>query len=523
VSAVIPDLICKGCGGLYVPGEEIHLCYGMHPEHPLEKCAPTLARFWESDAFYRLIVGPVGSGKSSVCVNEILRRGLEMPPCRDGIRRSRFAVVRNTYRELADTTKPTFDQWVPPAEGPAYSCVWNKNDFKATVRIGEDVHIEILFRALDKPGDVEKLRSMELSGAYVNEGKEVPKAAWDMLGNRVGRFPAREDLRTAENPEGTYWFGVWGDTQPPDTDHWMYRIFEEEKPRTTIKLDGLEIEVAYELFHQPSGLAPEAENIPFLQPGYYQRQLLGKDQDWIDVNIRSMYGFVREGKPVYPEYRDDRHCKPVRPDPMLPIVMGMDFGLTPAVVLAQRPPAIGQLQVFDELVSEDMGAVSFAQELKRKIQADYPGRPLRGWGDPAGEGRNQVDERTPFDVLGEVFKDEHGRPVFGPAPTNDVRRRLEGVKGGLMRLTFSGDPALVIDPKCKILRKGFIGGYCRARVKVAGEERYHDEPLKNRFSHVHDGLQYVCVGEGLDDRAIYGTKNRKVKVNIRVKRAVKGW
>jgi hypothetical protein len=33
----------------------------------------------------------------------------------------------------------------------------------------------------------------------------------------------------------------------------------------------------------------------------------------------------------------------------------------------------------------------------------------------------------------------------------------------------------------------------------------------------------VCVGEGLDDRAIYGTKNRKVKVNIRVKRAVKGW
>jgi hypothetical protein len=297
----------------------------------------------------------------------------------------------------------------------------------------------------------------------------------------------------------------------------MYRIFEEEKPRTTIKLDGLEIEVAYDLFHQPSGLSPEAENIPFLQPAYYQRQLIGKDEDWINVNIRSMYGFVREGRPVYPEYRDDRHCKPVVPNPALPILIGMDFGLTPAAVIAQRPPAIGQLQVLDELVSEDMGAVSFAQELLRKLHAEYPGRPVRGWGDPAGEGRVQTDERTPFHVVNEA-----GLPI-GPAPTNDVRRRLEAVKGGLMRLTFTGDPALVIDPKAKVLRKGFIGGYCRARVKVAGEERYHDEPAKNRFSHIHDGLQYVCVGEGLDDQAIYGTKNRKVKVNIRVKRAVKGW
>jgi hypothetical protein len=520
---LVQTLECKGCGEAYDPSSGIHLCYGMHPKHPLEVCAPTLARFMESDAFARFIVGPVGSGKSSVDINEIIRRGMETPPCRDGVRRSRFVIVRNTYGELADTTKKTFDQWVP---NPSAICEFNKNEFTATIKIhGEDgkVHIEVLFRALDRPDHVKKLLSMELTGAYINEAKEVPKAVFDMLCNRVGRFPSRADVTTKENPDGAYWFGVWLDTNPCDTDHWIYKLFERshvleqelDLPAEDGKA-GSKIVVRFELFKQPSGLSKEAENLPFLPIGYYQRQVVGKDEDWINVYVRSNWGFVREGKPVFAGYNDAFHCKPVTPNPALPILLGMDFGLTPAAVLGQRA-AGGSYQIFDELVSEDMGAVNFAQELRRKISAEYPNRPLRGWGDPAGEGRSQVDERTPFAVVQEA-----GLPVDA-APTNDVRRRLEAVSGLLKRLSMSGDPALVIDPRCKVLRKGFMGGYCRARVKVSGDERFHDEPVKNAFSHVHDALQYLAVGEGEDTRAIQGATQRKVKVRAKVRRAVKGF
>ena len=47
-----------------------------------------------------------------------------------------------------------------------------------------------------------------------------------------------------------------------------------------------------------------------------------------------------------------------------------------------------------------------------------------------------------------------------------------------------------------MLRKGFAGGYHYRRLKVAGDERYHDEPNKNEFSHVHDALQYALSGGG---------------------------
>jgi len=515
------ELDCKGCGESYDPATGIHLCYGMHPEHPLEECAPTLARFMESDADVRFVVGPVGGGKSSVCVNELVRRGCEVPPCKDGVRRSRFVVIRNTYGELADTTKKTFDQWVPT---PSAICTFNKNDFSAQVRLQTAegrVHVEILFRALDREDHVAKLLSMELTGAYVNEVREVPKAIVDMLTTRVGRFPARADLVTDDNPQGVCWSGVWADTNPADTDHWLYIMFEHGdvfEQEIEVPSTGEKILVRYELFKQPSGLSKEAENLPFLRPGYYQRLIVGKDEDWINVYARANWGFVREGKPVYPEYNDQAHCKKVTARADLPILIGMDFGLTPAAVLGQRAPGSGQIQIFAELVSEDMGAVSFAAELKRVMASKYPGRELRGWGDPAGEQRAQTDERTPYDVLAAA-----GLSAIGPAPTNDVRRRLEAVKGLLMRRTFTGDDAIVIDPSCKVLRKGFMGGYSRARVKVAGDERFHDQPSKNRFSHIHDALQYLLVGEGEDDRAIHGATQRKVKVRRKTIRAVKGW
>jgi hypothetical protein len=455
---------------------------------------PTVAAFLASGAFVRCIVGPVGSGKSSGCCIEILRRASEQARGTDGKRRTRFAVIRNSYRELEDTTRKTFEEWIPQSLGR-----WREADMTFELKY-LDVHAEILFRALDRPEDVRKLLSLELTGAYLNEAKEIPRAVFDMLTGRVGCYPSKMQ-------GGPTWFGIWMDTNPPDTDHWIYRLFEEARPE------------GHEVYRQPSGLAPDAENVENLPPGYYARMCAGKTADVIIVYVKGQYGFVKDGKPIYPEWQDTLHVADVKPERGFGVVLlGQDFGLTPAAVLAQRDPSDGQIQVFAELVSEDMGAVNFARELATKLKREHGGRYVRGWGDPAGEQRAQTDEKTPY----MIFR-EQGVPI-APAPTNDFTLRREAIGGLLQRLTLKGRPALVISPRCTTLRKGMAGGYCFKRVQVSGDDRYQDKPDKNRFSHVCEALQYLAVGEGEDRRAVRGVgSTEKVEPSRKVKRALHGW
>ena len=42
------------------------------------KAPPTVAKFMRSDAFFRAIVGPVGSGKSVGCVVEVGRQAMNL-------------------------------------------------------------------------------------------------------------------------------------------------------------------------------------------------------------------------------------------------------------------------------------------------------------------------------------------------------------------------------------------------------------------------------------------------------------
>jgi hypothetical protein len=224
---------------------------------------PTLTSFKQSEAFVRCIKGPVGSGKSSQCVKEILRRAAKQVPGPDGVRRSRFAVIRNTYRELKDTTRKTFEEWIPHEIGR-----WLEQDFTFRAKCALDtgpMETEILFRALDRPDDVKKLLSLELTGAYINEAREIPKHVLDVLETRVGRYPSRGN-------GGCTWSGIWMDTNPWHAQHWGAKLFRRQLP-------------GYELFEQPGGRSLEAENVENLPAGYYQRLCVGKDSEWIRVYV----------------------------------------------------------------------------------------------------------------------------------------------------------------------------------------------------------------------------------------------
>lgn len=414
-------------------------------------------------------MGPIGSGKSTACVMEILRRSAEQAPDNGGVRRSRWAVVRNTYPELKTTTIKTWHQWMPPEIGH-----WRDEGPPTHHVKTHDLDMEVMFVALDRPQDVRKLLSMELTGAWVNEAREIPKAVLDGLTGRVGRYPPVRD-------GGATWSGIIMDTNPPDSDHWWYRLAEEERP------DG------FAFFRQPSGLAPNAENIQFLPAGYYTRAALGKGEDWVKVYVRGEYGFVRDGKPVYPEFVDALHAVEIAPDKRFDLHVGIDFGLTPAAVFVQRTPT-GCARVVGELVTQDMGAMRFGELLHAELAGRYNGFTIGSiTGDPAGDIRAQTDETTPFDMLRACKVNAF------PALTNDFNMRREAVAQPLSRLV-DGKPGLVVSTGCRWLRKAMAGAYCYRRVQVSGQERYRDVPDKGEYSHVAEALQYAMLGTGEGNR-----------------------
>jgi hypothetical protein len=219
---------------------------------------PTLKRFALDDSLIRVVVGPVGSGKTSRCVKEIVRRAMRQRPWQ-GLRRSRYAVIRNTYSQLRDTTRKTFEQWVPSWMGQ-----WHEQSFTFHMRF-DDVDCEILFRALDRPEDVRKLLSLELTGAYLNELREIPERIVDVLETRIGRYPSRAQ-------GGPTWRGIWGDTNPWHGGHWGAKRFARGLP-------------GHVLYRQPSGRAPNAENLENLEEGYYARLCVGKSSEYIKVYV----------------------------------------------------------------------------------------------------------------------------------------------------------------------------------------------------------------------------------------------
>lgn len=431
---------------------------------------PTIKRFSQSRAFIRGLMGPFGSGKSSGCVIDLVKWAKRQPLV-NGKRRARFACIRNTYGQLADTTIKTFLHWLPDRVFGTF----NKGDHVFHLNQLDELEVEILFRALDRPEHVANLLSLELTGAWVNEAREIPWPVIKALKGRVDRYPPR-------NEGGCVDPGIIMDTNPPDDDSWWYRLFEEKA------VEG-EAAGAVEIFKQPSGRSPQAENLPNLSANYYANLAAGADPDFIRVYVDGLYGYVKDGKPVFPEFNDAMHSAEVEPIKGKPIQRGWDFGLTPACVLTQLLPD-GRWIVFEEICGEDVGIGTFADCVLELCAQRYAGHTFEDYGDPAGKQRSAMsadrDEQTCFAIL-------QGKGIRIEPGEQNLTSRLESIRKPLNTLR-GGKPQFQIHPRCQVLRKGFRGRYQYRRVKIAGAaERYHDEPEKNEYSHPHDALQYVAT------------------------------
>lgn len=443
--------------------------------------SPTGAEFGIDRSFVRLVMGPYGSGKSTMCVQFIVAATCAMPAWKNGRRAARWAVVRNTSGELISTTLQTWLAWfgdlgdISKRQKPILTYHHMFNDGKGIVEL------EIIFLALDRPDDVRKVKSLELTGVYLNELSELPQNALSHFKGRVnGRYPSRQ---FCADP---YWSGIIADTNPVETDHWIYRDFYESSVEN------------YRLFRQPHGLIkdidgnwqqnPNADNGNNLSADYYVKLAQGQTENFVKVFCLGDWGSVGSGKLVYPEYNDDLHSA----DGLSAIQgeaidLSFDFGLTPACLVTQMTPR-GRLVVLKEYCSEGMGIRTFAESVVLpSIARDFPYCKIGNTNvaDPSGNTRDAIlEELSCINELNEL-----GIKTIG-ARTNDPDPRIASVRFFLNTM-IDGKPAFILDRKnCPILRKGFIKDYYYQRLAVSGEERYKDKPFKNSSSHIHDCLQY---------------------------------
>lgn len=503
-----------------------------------------------SRAFASFIIGPVGSGKSVPSLQRILDLGQEQEPSQDGKRRSRFAVIRNTMPELRSTTAVTYQQIYP---SDAFGdIVWRSPATHMIHPRDSDLEIEVNLIALDKPKDVKKLLSLELTGAFVNEMREVPRSIITRLTERVGRYGVNERPST--------WSGIWGDTNPPDADHWLYSWHHKDTPE------------GYEFYQQPPGVLevrpigrngaeiidenfPQYHNIkltsaevlcwyrgkvrrvdcpieviraadrywivnpwmenlvalsrvdagsnPLGKRSYYGRALAGKTLEEIQSYLQGVYTFVTDGKRCVPNYNAQVHGfkdLPIMEDE--PVYIGADIGggtLQPSGLFFQRHPR-GPYLAHREVVCYEMGIDRFGQQLMETIAKYFPrhlekGLIGKGWGDPAGNKRDEIFERASFDYLRSKYNID-----LQPAPSQDIKMRIAAINNPCGRLE-DGKPGLMVNKShCPTFHKGLMGAWHFKRLQISGENRFHDTPSKNDESHICDGGGYGFLGAGEFDR-----------------------
>jgi hypothetical protein len=461
---------------------------------------PTVSKFCQSDAFGRIIAGPIGSGKTTGIIMELLRRSAEQGKADDGVRYTRFALLRQTLMQLKATVLKDCDQWL---QGLGQ---WKVSESTYHVRFN-DVVSEWVFLPLENAEDKARLLSMQLTGAFLSECIEMNIDILGHVQGRIGRYPSGQ--RGVPS-----WHGIIADTNMPvEMSPWwefMEKIRAGEVPN-------------WQVFLQPSGMDPPtfdkksglqtsgAENLNWLlqtaetrempvdsQPRlnrgrkYYEDIIStqGAESDYVKRYVHAQYGNDPSGAAVFAQsYKADFHTvENTLVIPGYPLYVGQDFGRNPWSLICQVDH-MGRLLVHEEVKAENIGLEKHVwQNLRpRLLQNRYQGLKIAMVGDPAGVAKGNVAEESCFDALKRL-----GFAAF-PAPTNDIEPRIRSVEALLGRQT-NGGPSLVISRAgCPKLCRALAGGYRYKRTKEGALRPTPDKNEPEGYSHIADCLQYVCL------------------------------
>lgn len=466
------------------------------------KAGPMGQSFLDSRKFIKGLMGPVGSGKSTVAIWDLFFRACNQAPF-NGVRRTKFILMRNTVGQLKATVKPLIDQWfVTLAGGTLGRWRLTENVFEMDFVLddGTRVFSEFCLMAADTPDDVRRLLSLEASAAWCEEAREIDPEVFSGLQGRVNRFPNRA-------AGGVTYPGVIFSTNPPPVGGFWHGLISGDD-------EGIDVFIQPPALLDDGSLNPEAENLENLAPEYYENLITGKTDDWIDVYLKNKYGAGDLGQPIYKStFKRTFH---VSKTPLMavmqsinPLIVGMDNGLQAAATIGQQDMR-GRVNILGECyVPQDvtMGVESFLDRLLvPKLRNEFP--QFRSENivfvlDPACFQRSQVDEKT----IAQAIMNRGYQVV--KASTNDPERRIDAVEQLLAR-QIDGGAAFLIDPGCTHIIDTLEWGH---RYKKTSNGLTSSNADKTHHSHQGDSIQYLALHYNVQaDGAFYNRRTQARKI-----------
>jgi hypothetical protein len=281
----------------------------------------------------------------------------------------------------------------------------------------------------------------------------------------------------------------------------------------------------WDVFIQPGGLTPDAENLEWLLQtpqtlalpkdhplrvaagrAYYERAARSNNENWVKRYVHAQFSPDPSGTAVYSgSFRHGFHtAETLDPIPGGTLYVGQDFGRDPWSVIMQMDFR-GRVLVLEEVRAEDVGLRTHIRSNLRPVlmQERYRGLPVVIVGDPSGIAKSQYDEINAFDVI----RQEQMSGM--PAGANDLDTRLRAVESYLLQQR-DGGPAMLIDrSRCPHLVQAMNGQYRYSKTNL---EISKPMPDKNRWSHVADAHQYGTM-------ATLGNTARSIARMIRGRRS----
>lgn len=442
----------------------------------------------------RFVAGPPGSGKSVGNAIELLAIAIRQEPTPEGIRPTKFGVIRSTYGELERTTLETLKAWLPAK--------YTKINHSKPIRVhtvlplpdGTTADIQFELIAIESAHDLGKLDSYEATAIWLNEMTGLPMELVGKAGERVGRYPPSNMWDDGKN-HCTY-YGVIGDYNYPPKDHWLVSYLHEgELPPETMLYE--QPPAIIEHVNQDTGevtytINPLAENLINLGNGKkymddlttYQR--LGLD-DMIQTRLLCRYGRAGgDGKRVFTNFNREYHVSADAIEPMryTDTLISIDTsGIHPCALFWQN--VRGVWQITDGIYGEEMGLEEFIDDVMTPlITMRYAGCKCTCVCDPANA-RDARTAVTPTDLLR-----EHGYAAI-TATTNRFKERLQACE---ILLNKRDKGALTISPHITLLIDALDGGYQYKKLKAVGVNTvFSTQPIKNKYSHWADAFQYGAL------------------------------
>ena len=479
-----------------------------------EAPGPIAAAYIESLHPIPIVMGPAGSGKTVAS----LYKGPHLatswfPVCKDGVVRVKFTVLRPTYRDMARTALeswhserlyPEKHPFTVEYTGGVDRPVIHRLEW-ATIRNRSRVKVEFTaqFAAIGDANPEQFAKGYETSFVQLNECDLFSDRIPGLMFSRTGRYPSIDmlspsDLDRVMQPYVKVMAScgidlrqddlltprmLWGDCNPPDVDNWVIKRMIEEPEKWPL----------YKMFRQPSGLSANAENRKGKTRASYEQDLQTMTEYDARRFVHGEPGYALDGRPVYEKefaLQIHRSDEPLKPAAGLPLVIAMDAGGSPAAVIGQFMPT-GQLRILAEVCADPgTGPTRFSEMVYHRLLSDFRGFPVReAYADPSSfYGADKVaGELAWVEIVARALSIN-----IEPTTSNEPGIRQDAVRWYLGMID-PRTPRMLIDPRCKDLLGGFAAHYKLTKLATAGAT---DKlaVAKNKYSHVHDALQYLCLG-----------------------------